>query len=515
MSKQGEDRAGSAGRMHAESRYQELVDAIDQGFCVIEMIFDASGRPTDYRFIETNATFAHQTGLQDAVGRTARELVPQLEPHWFEVYGRVATTGQPERFVDGSDAMGRWFDVHAFRVSGGRDHVALLFSDISARRRSEQALLETDRRKDEFLATLAHELRNPLAPIRTSLHVLRMSEDPATVRRLHEIMGRQVDQLTRLVDELTDVSRISRGNVDLRLEPLDLTTLVRTAVESSRAQIDGGGHVLALDIADAALRVRGDVARLVQVVGALLDNATRYSERGTRVVVRLCADDGDALLEVADDGHGIAAGELDNIFEMFNRLERSRGRERGGYGIGLALVRSLVAMHGGTIEARSEGPGSGSQLRVRLPLLEAQSTSPDAEEARAPGTLAGLRVLVVDDNRDAADSFGDWLQQFGAEARVVHDGRTALGLLAEQMPDVVLLDIDMPEMDGYEVARRIRALPNSSGVTLVAITGWGQALHGLRADEGCFDHQMSKPPDIPVLHELLRGLRGLRLARTD
>ncbi|HST45811.1 MAG TPA: ATP-binding protein [Luteimonas sp.] len=512
MSQRGEDLRGAGGHSSADGRYRQLADAIEQGYCVIDVIFDGGGRPMDYRFIEANATFARQTGLEDALGRTARELVPDLEPHWFETYGRVAATGQPERFVHGSEAMGRWFDVHAFCI-GDAGHVALLFSDITGRRQNEQALLEADRRKDEFLATLAHELRNPLAPIRTSLHVLRMSEDPATVRRLHEIMARQVDQLTRLVDELTDVSRISRGTIDLRLEPLDLGMIVRSAVESSRAQIDGGGHVLSLDIAASPVRVRGDVARMVQVVTSLLDNAIRYSEPGMRIAVRLAEDAGHALLEVTDTGRGLAPGELDTIFELFNRLERTRGRERGGLGIGLTLVRSLVAMHGGSIEARSKGAGSGSQFLVRLPLLESPVGDAAASEAQQPGTsgtLAGLRVLVVDDNRDAADSFGDWLQQFGAEARVVHDGRTALGLLTGAMPDVVLLDIDMPEMDGYELARRIRALPHAAGVTLIAITGWGQALDGLRADEGCFDHQMSKPPDIPALHQLLQALRGSR-----
>ena len=373
------------------------------------------------------------------------------------------------------------------------------------RERATEALKEADRRKDEFVAVLAHELRNPLAPIRNSLQILRLTSehDPAT-ERIREMMERQVNHMVRLVDDLLEVSRITSGKIELRKERVALSTIVDNAVETSQPLIDAFRHHLRIELPFEPLFVEGDPVRLAQVIGNLLNNAAKYSDESGQIWLKAERRDGLVCLSIRDTGVGIAPEVLPHVFNLFMQADRSPGRSQSGLGIGLTLVKTLVEMHGGTVEARSEGPGKGSEFVICLPL--AAGEEPATESARAEaGTHAPLkrRVLVVDDNHDAADSLALLLEILGAEVRVAYDGPEALRIAASYRPSAVFLDIGMREMDGYEVARRIREDPELRGMTLVALTGWGQHDDRRRSRLAGFDHHLIKPADVGALESLL------------
>ena len=486
--------------------YRALFDSIDEGFCIIELIFDEAGEPIDYRLCEVNRTFEKQTGLTNAAGRTARELVPGLEARWFQVYGEVARSRQPRRFVEGSDVMRRWFDVYAFPM-GGEDsrEVAVVFKDITTERMALSELRENDRLKDEFLAMLAHELRNPMVPIQASLYQLRQSCDAATVRRVADVIDRQVGQLARLVDDLTEVSRVTRGKVGLRLAPLELQYALHVAIEAVMPMLGQAGIELATRIPDAPVMVEGDAVRLSQVFTNLLNNAIKYSPRGSTITLSLAREGDDAVAVVSDEGIGMPADRLDHVFEMFAQLGPRRASLEAGLGIGLTLVRTLVEMHGGSVRAESEGPGRGSRLIVRLPCLkmELEPVMPASLQESDIGLLEGLRVMVVDDNRDIAESFADWLQFQGAGVRTFPEGRAALEAAALWDPHVVMLDLGLPGLDGWQVARGLRAAPDGASRLLIAISGWGQPADIERSRRAGFDEHFIKPPPLGRLQEIL------------
>ena len=376
-----------------------------------------------------------------------------------------------------------------------------------------EELKEADRRKDEFLALLAHELRNPLAPIRTSLQTLKLAGSDAVVAgRAREMMERQVDHLVRLVDDLLDVSRIMRGKVDLRRERVDLAAVVSRAVETARPLIEAGRHELTVEVPPDPVRLDADPVRLAQVLGNLLTNAAKYTEPGGRIRLTVETTSGEVTIRVRDTGIGIPADMLDRVFDPFVQTDVARGRSQGGLGLGLALVRSLVELHGGTVAARSDGPGRGSEFTIRLPMPadDGRQTSGEAETPSAPSPHpAGLRVLVVDDNRDAADSLAMLLKLKGHDVRVTYDGTAALTAASFQ-PDLVFLDLGMPGMDGYEVARRLRQLPEGQRCLLAALTGWGQEEDRRRTREVGFDRHLVKPVDPAELSALLEALAGGR-----
>ena len=500
----------------SEERYRTLFESVDQGFCIFEMIFDAQERPVDYRFLEMNPMFESHTGLRDAVGRTAREMIPTLDAFWFETYGRVATTGEPVRFENAAPAMGRWFDVYATRL-GGPDsrRVALLFSDITARKQSEETLRklardleEADRRKTEFLATLAHELRNPLAPIRSGLSVMRLKGDnAASVARVREMMERQVGHMVHLIDDLLDVARISGGKLELKKERADLRGVLASAVETSLPLIETGRHELSVDLPAHAVPVEADVTRIAQVVANLLNNAAKYTPNGGRIGLSLRTDGAEALVAVSDNGIGIPREELSSVFELFSQVGHHLERAQGGLGIGLSLVRRLVEMHGGSVTAASGGPQAGSTFTVRLPLAEdAQDTPQPAAADNADGAAGGTRILVVDDNVDAAMTLSMILEACGYVTQVAHGGREALATAQAFRPQVAFLDIGMPGMDGYDTARAMRKLDGLEDITLVALTGWGAESDRRKSNEAGFDRHLTKPVQLDVVQELLAQL---------
>jgi CheY-like chemotaxis protein/nitrogen-specific signal transduction histidine kinase len=373
-----------------------------------------------------------------------------------------------------------------------------------------EELREQDRHKDEFLATLAHELRNPLAPIRNALQVMRLARnDPAALENSETIIDRQVQQMVRLIDDLLDLSRVSRGKIELRKERVDLGDVLKSAIETSRPLIEEYGHKLTVSVPDEPVPLNADLTRLSQVFLNLLNNSAKYTERGGQIW--LCAErrDDTVVVRVRDTGVGIPPQMLPRIFEMFTQVDRSLDRAQGGLGIGLTLVWRLVEMHGGSVEARSEGAGKGSEFIVRLPVArDAGLDNPDkgSEKECAGPSCRSRRILVVDDNQDAANSLAMLLRMKGHDVRTAYDGLEAVDAAAAHKPDVVLLDVGLPRLNGFDVARRIRESETHRSIVLVALTGWGHDEDRRRSKEAGFDHHMVKPADPAALDRVLESL---------
>jgi two-component system, sensor histidine kinase len=380
---------------------------------------------------------------------------------------------------------------------------------IEAQRRAEEALREADRRKDEFLATLAHELRNPLAPIRTGMQILpRVAADSRQFADLQGMMERQLGQLVKLIDELLDVSRIATGKVVLQLETVDMRSVIDAALEGSQPAVDAAGHHVEVRLPPGPVWVRGDPSRLAQVVGNLVNNAAKYTLPGGRIEVALETDGGDVVVRVSDNGLGIPADMLEQVFVMFSQIDRTLDRAQGGLGIGLSLVKRLMELHGGTVAASSEGLGRGSTFTMRLPRVPAPETrAPTPAAARARGARQ-LRVLVVDDNTDAADALALSLRIDGYVTRTEYDGEAALAAAAAFDPHVVFCDIGLPVLGGHEVARRLRADPRHADTLLVALTGWGSEEDQLRSRAAGFDVHLVKPASIASVFEVLHAFEG-------
>ena len=597
--------------------YQALFDATDEGFCIIRLLFDEAGRAVDGAFLQANPSFERQSGLHDVIGKRVRALPVGDEEHWLRVFGNVARSGQPMRMSDRSEPLGRWFDIHAFRIGAPEQAlVAVRFSDITHRRRveerlgsvrriktvgvlfwdrgwrlvdvndgflemsgysrgealrltwqeltppefhavsrnavhqvmaqgetlpyekqyirkdgtrwsglfaarrvgdevvefvldvterqqAEEALRQADRRKDEFLATLAHELRNPLAPIRNGMQILRLTvaQEGAPLRTL-EMMDRQLGQLVRLVDDLLDIARIGAGKVRIERRVVSLREVLARSVEATQAAMDAKRHVLEVAVPAEDCHVLGDPDRLAQVFSNLLSNATKYTPAGGQIRLELAVNDEEAQICVSDNGVGIAKEQQERVFELFSQVHDHQRHAEGGLGIGLSLVYSLVKLHGGSVQVESEGPGHGSLFCVRLPRVASPGQAADVETdaPRRPGTL---RILVTDDNADAAESLALLLEAEGHEVATACDGIEALARVKEFEPDVVFLDIGMPVMGGLEAARQIRGLPDGARIRLVALTGWGQPADRERTHSAGFDLHLVKPLSARALREAL------------
>jgi len=381
--------------------------------------------------------------------------------------------------------------------------------DITDRMLAETALRDADRRKDEFLATLSHELRNPLAPLRTALELMRIArDDRAVVDKARATMERQLLHLVRITDDLLDVSRITQNKVEFRRERIDLRAVVHSAVEATRPMIDEHAHMLEEDVPAVPLWADADFTRLSQALSNLLNNAAKYTPNGGQITLRAEQRGTHVVVSVRDNGAGIRAEVLGQVFDPFVQGERSYSRSKGGLGIGLTLARSIVLLHGGTIEARSAGLGQGSEFVVHLPLPPPSAETRSIESRRPATRIAGQRILVVDDNIDAAESLGALLRCLGADVVTVHDGPAALEALRTEKASAAVLDIGMPGMDGYEVARRVRSGPRGNDIKLIALTGWGNDEDRRRSREAGIDHHLVKPVDLHVLEDLLAARRG-------
>jgi PAS domain S-box-containing protein len=427
----------------------------------------------------------------------ARQVLHKLEPLEREVAGD----------------QGRWYlsRLLPYRIESGQvEGVVLSLIDITERKRAEQALLNANRNKDQFLAVLAHELRNPLAPISAGVEVLKAaSHDPATVEHTAQTMGRQTRQLVRLVEDLLEVSRISGGKLQLRTAPLDLREVIQDAIAGAQASIEGAGHTLEVDIPAQAVCVNGDAARLVQVLSNLLNNAVRYTPRPGKISVSAALEEGQVVVAVKDTGVGISGDALEDVFQMF--YQGREGAERGaGLGIGLTLAKTLVEMHGGSISVHSGGEDQGSEFKVQLPLATpaepARASAPEERNQASPPV--DHRILIIDDNVDAAETLCTLMKSLGQqEVYTASSGAQALQSAPELHPDIVLLDLMMPGMDGFEVARRIRRESWGKQLLLVALSGWGHEEHRRRTKEAGFDRHVTKPADLAAIRAVLREAR--------
>lgn len=502
----------------SEEKYRKLFEEVDEAFCILEVKLDAGGAPCDLVFLEVNPMFAIQSGIPDAKGRSVHELAPGLETVWLERYGAVARTGESILFEEYSPKLERWFEVNASRIGAPEARqVALVFRDTSERKRIEEDMRrlageasEASRRKSEFLAVLAHELRNPMATIRTGLEIMRLrSDSPDTMARVREMLERQTHQLSHLVDDLLDVARVSSGKIEIRKQLVDLNRVVTSAVETSAAVVQGARHRLDVNLWHEPLLLDIDPTRIAQVVSNLLTNAAKYTPPGGDISLAVRKGEGNAIVAVSDSGVGILPEHQDAIFEMFSQVGDHGGLAQGGLGIGLSLVRQLVALHGGAIAVDSAGAGQGSTFTVRLPL--GVDAGPDAavQEARPEQRALqrrSFRILVVDDNTDAAESLSLLLQMNAHEIRTATNGRDALALVADFTPDIAFLDIGMPGMTGYELAARLRAMPALARTVIVAVTGWGSEEDQQRARDAGFDYHFTKPIAAETVSRLLGQL---------
>ena len=772
----------------SEEKFRTLFESIDEGYCVVEMIFDADARPVDYRFLQINPAFEKHTGIANAQGKRMREIAPDHDAHWFEAYGRVAVTGEPTRFVNEAKSLdGRWFDVYAFRLGGHGSHtVAILFSDITDRQHAAEALQrsesrlravleqaplavvftgpsgeilfrnamfdvlwgrpphtatartysevysgyhldgrpvaseewpaaravlkgevtqgavykivqangdritcwfaggpirdeagkivgavvmfrdvtderrtlealrtseerrrlaldaaelgmwhvepgtrvtktdaryraifgttedwtdylqalavihpddqsavleavaaatrlenpapyaieyrivhpdgslrwifakglasiagtgptrrvasfdgtvaditdrkrseeereqlvarlrEQDQRKDEFLATLAHELRNPLAPIRNGLQIMRLAKsDPEATEKVRAMMERQLGQMVHLIDDLLDLSRISRGKIDLRKERIELANAIEQSIEASRPFIAQGGHELLIEMLPGPIHVDADLTRLAQVFSNLLNNAAKYTDRGGQILLTVQHLGTEVVVSVRDNGIGIPTHMLAHVFEMFTQVDRNLDRSQGGLGVGLSIAQRLVQMHGGSVEARSDGLGSGSEFVVRLPVASSSVGDERSNQPNPDYPSARRRILVVDDNLDAAESLAMMLTMTGNETLTAHDGLEALEVAAAFRPDIMLLDIGMPKMNGYEVCRRLRQEPWGKDTVVIALTGWGLEEDKRKSKEAGVNSHLVKPASPAAIEKLLAGMTATTLRPAD
>ena len=632
----------------SEQRYRTLFDSMDEGYCIIEMIFDKHKKPVDYLYLAANSAFEKLTGLNGVVGKRVSELIPELESYWFDFFGNVALTGEPARFVNEAKALRRWFDLYAFPLDTSTDRrVAIIFSDITERTKTADALrlsearfralfdrgpiamyscdvsgrmlefnrvavslwgqepmagdnderfrgafkffsadgtpipyadtpmtkvrhgqlpevadmeviierpdgsrvtvivnivplkneaggitgvlncfyditersrlekktlqqaetlAELNTRKDEFLAMLSHELRNPLAPIANAVQLLRIQKNEHPVQqRARDIIERQVGQLTHLIDDLMEVSRLTSGRIHLRLDHVTLDVIIKNAAETVRPLIDQQRHTLDISVPAEAILLNADAGRIEQVVVNLLTNAAKYTEPGGHIWLTVLQEGDDAIVRVKDNGVGISAELLPHVFDLFTQADRSIDRSQGGLGIGLCLVQRLVDMHRGSVTAHST-LGKGSEFVVRLPVVQSSALSQAALTTAAASTRNNLRVLVVDDSVDAAETLTMLLQLSGHDVRTAHDGLAAVKTALDYAPHVVLLDIGLPGMNGFDVAKRLRQEATLANVVLVAMTGYGEAAARQNSREAGFDHHLVKPADFEKVEAILAGV---------
>jgi PAS domain S-box-containing protein len=533
-------------RRESEIRFRTLFESMDEGYCVVEMIFDDQNNPVDYRFLEVNPVFERQTGIKDARGRLMREIAPEHEQHWFDIYGRIAMTGETLRFENPAAALHRYYEVCAFRVGAAElRHVGVVFNDITQRKNLDRqrelalareealrkdaetttrALEQTqevlhkrvaelaaaDRHKNEFLAILAHELRNPLTPLRNAVQILRRSpEDAVVIEKARDLIDRQVHQMSRLVSDLLEAARAQNGQIKLQRTSLDLRSIIEHVVDLMHPMFEAKLQKLRMTLPEAPVWVEGDAARLEQIFTNLLSNSNKYTQERGDIVISLGVGLIDeaasgAIVQVVDNGEGIEAELVPRLFELFAQADRSLAHSQGGLGIGLSLVRTLVEMHGGRVSMRSEGRGSGSTFEVRFPLTRPPLNTETPRASLPPLQSVGQRrVLVVEDNQDIRESSCALLSMAGFDVAGVSTGSEALEKAPAFGPNVVLLDVGLPGLSGYDVARRLRDMPQFVDTVLIAVTGYDTPeARALSAAAG-FDHHICKPVNFDELATLL------------
>jgi PAS domain S-box-containing protein len=482
----------------SEARHRGVLANMDEAFTLFDQ---------DFNIIDVNDAACRliDAGRTELIGASHWQLFPgTYDSELGRMYRQIQLDGEPrylEHRYEFADGRQRWFEARAFTVGLC---VAVLFRDVTDRREMIETLKGVDRRKDEFIAILAHELRNPLAPIRTAVRVLgAVDASAADLKQSREVIDRQVKTMARLLDDLLDVSRIKQRKLELRKETVLLWTVLGNAIETSRPLIDAHQHKLSVALPDEPIPMRVDPVRLGQVVTNLLNNSAKYSPPGAQIDLVVTADPGTVRISVKDSGVGMTRDSLAHIFELFSQVETSLPVAEGGLGIGLSLAKGLVELHGGQLAASSDGLGTGCTFTITLPREQISMVMSSNEKADAT-PLRRRRVLVADDNRDGADSLALLLSLEGHEVHVAYTGGEALAIAVAQPPEIAFLDVGMPDIDGYELARRLRSVPFNCRPTLVAVTGWGRPDDVRRAMEAGFDHHVTKPLDPDVLPALFR-----------
>ena len=499
-------------RRREEAARREAIEqteqqALAERAALLESITDAFyalDRECRFTYLNQRALDHFNATRERLLGQVVWDVFPVTRGTVFhQEYERALREQRSVSFETVSPLSNRWLEVRAYPTQQG---LAVYFRDVTDRKLAEEQLRDADQRKNDFLAILAHELRNPLAPLRNGLHILKLRPDAdQTVSQTVSMMDRQMTHLVRLVDDLLDVSRITRGKLELRQQKVLLTEVLDHAVESVRAFIESHRHELSIEIRAQNLLVNGDPDRLAQVFSNLLLNAAKYTEAGGHITLSLDHENDEAIITVQDNGVGIPPHALEQVFEMFSQVRSGEVRGAEGLGIGLSLVRTLVQMHSGTVSAFSDGPGRGARFTVRLPRAEGTVTS----AVSAPPTAAqnrGQRVLVVDDNTDAAASLALLLEMEDYEVCTAADGEEAVEHARTFGPHIIFMDLAMPRLDGLEAARRIRALPRGEHVRIVALTGWGQEADRQRTRAAGMDHHLIKPVSLDALQNVLRIL---------
>ena len=487
----------------SEAKYHLLFESIDEGFCQIQLLYNAQGQPIDWLYLEANPTFERQIGL-NPIGQKVSQVVGQVEAYWLDFYHQVVLTQQPARTENYVAVLDRWYTIYAAPVGTTADQLTVIFDDCSARKQLEMALRAADRRKDEFLAMLAHELRNPMATLSNGLTILNLTHEAGSVPdQTFGMMNRQLDHLVRLVDDLLDVSRISQGKIELKRERIELGTLVAEAVEAIRPLFATQHKTLHLLGSAYPLIVDGDATRLNQLVSNLLTNGVRYTGEQGQVRVSLAVEQGQAVLRVADNGIGLTADQCRTIFELFVQVDTSLIRSQGGLGIGLTLAQRLAQLHGGRIEVHSAGLGQGSEFVVFLPLLAELTPAAQSLDPFASSKPIGHHLLVIDDNADAALTLSMMLQLKGFAVTTALSGAEGLQVAQTLQPRVILCDLSMPGMDGFEVCRRLRGQAWGASMVLIALTGYGQPEDRRQTKAAGFDDHLVKPINLGVLMQLL------------
>jgi len=515
---------------------QKAEAALRESNARFEAVFDAS--PVGMYLVDADLRIRQMSrqarpifgNIGEVIGRDFVEVIhilwpPQSADEIVACFRHTLESGEPHVAIEFSEVrydrkVRECYDwqIHRINLPDRQYGVVCYFIDVSKRmqlsddlRQYAANMFDADRRKNEFLAMLAHELRNPLAPISNALQIMRLAEDPQSVHAATEMMEHQVGEMVRLLDDLLDVNRISRGTFELRRGRVELASVVRHAVEASRPAMESAEQALTITLPPQPIYLNADPTRLAQVVGNLLNNANKFSDKGCGIVLTVERDGDQAVIRVCDNGVGIAAGELPRIFEMFVQVDTTLQRSVGGLGIGLALVKNLVEMHGGTVEVHSAGVGQGSEFVVRLPVIEtiepAQQPVPEPTVSAPTKTTPSSRILVVDDNRLAADSMAKLLELTGNETHTAYDGLEAVQAAATFRPDVVLLDIGLPKLNGYEAARKIREQPWGKNIVIVALTGWGQDQDRQSSKAAGFNGHMVKPVELTALMKLLAELQ--------
>ncbi len=517
----------------SEERFHTAVETITDCFGVYSAVRNDAGEIIDFRIESVNNAACDNNLMQpqEQIGKLLCEILPAHRAGLFDEYCQVVETGEPltKEAIEYEDEysqrrLKRCFDIRAVKLGDG---FVAAWRDVTERKRREEsfrlqaeeltalteALRDSDRRKDEFLAMLAHELRNPLAPIRNAVQVMRrLGTSDERVQHMRDVVDRQTDQLARMVDDLLDVSRVSLGKITLRKERADVLAIIGQAVETSRSLIDAGGHRLTLSLPEEPLHLEADVTRLAQVVANLLNNAAKYTEKGGHIQLIVETRGTEIQIRVKDNGIGIPAEILPHVFDLFAQADRTLDRAQGGLGIGLTLVQNIVEMHGGTVLALSDGPGQGAELIVELPRgIEtphpARSEAGDGAVERN-SSLTYRRILVVDDDVDTAESLAVLLELGRHTVRTAHDGLRAVEVAKAFQPDIVLLDIGLPGISGYEVAVRLRAQPETRQALLIAVSGYGQDEDRQTAFDAGFDHYLLKPVGHETLNRLIQSPPG-------